>query len=182
MGLSQTRGGVGAYHAITLNVQDTLVSAIADGTVNPTSAAVYPTADLAIYIPVRVKHSVVVRKMAVSNGSAVAGNVDLGIFDAAGTKRVSTGLTAQSGTTTEQVIDVTDTTLGPGLYYLAVTATSASATMYRDANAAPIPAANGVLTQQLGAGAALPATATWVVPQTLAYVPLIAAMLEATAA
>jgi len=146
------------------------------------SSAVYPTADLAIYIPVVVAEPVVIRKLATANGTAVSGNLDVGVYDARGTRLVSAGTTAQSGTTTEQVIDVTDATIGPGLFYLAVTLDNTTGTFFRGGPVAPLAASIGILSEQLGTGAALPSTATWAVAQALAYIPHIAMLIEATAA
>jgi hypothetical protein len=146
---------------------------LALSTTSPSAAAAYPTADLAIYTPVLVMVRVVVLKLFVAVASA-SGNLDVGLYDAAGIRLVSSGTTAAAVPFTP---DVTDTTIGPGLYYLAVVADNTTVTITRDSDAAPVCAATGLLTEQLGAGGTLPATATWVVPQTLAYYPVVAASL-----
>lgn len=51
------------------------------------------------------------------NGSAAGGNSEVGIWDAAYNKIVTTGAVAGSGNSVPQVADLTDTTLPPGLYY-----------------------------------------------------------------
>jgi len=145
----------------------------------PTSSTTWPTADLAIYVPVLVKHRVVVRKLAMAI-QVQAGNIDIGVYSASGVRQVSTGTQAAS---TGGVYDVTDTTIGPGLFYLAgVADTTSTLSVYRAATPAPTCAAAGVLTEQLGAGGALPSTATWAVNQTLAFYPALTMLLEETVA
>lgn len=132
----------------------------------------WPSANLAIYIPVIVYQRVVITKLSVSNGSTASGNFDVGVYTAAGTLAVSKGSTAQTGTSTEQFVDVTDTQIGPGLYYLAAAMDGTTGTTTRIAPAAPICAAMGILTEALGS-VTLPTTATWAVNQTLTYVPML---------
>lgn len=136
----------------------------------------YPTADLAIYAPVRVRRASVVKKLWASITTA-SGNVDIGLYNAGGTRLVSAGSTAAA---LGLVVDVTDTTIGPGLYYLAFVSDSVVLAMTRSSNTAPAHAAMGYLTEQLSASQALPATATWAMPQTLAYAPSVAVVLETT--
>jgi hypothetical protein len=66
------------------------------------------------------------------NGTAVAGNVDCGVFALDGTLIVSCGSTAQSGTSNFQIVTVTETLLAPGAYYLALAASSTSAQFQRN--------------------------------------------------
>lgn len=80
----------------------------------------WPTANLAIYIPVEIFNPVTIAKMSVNNGTAVSGNIDVGIYDAGGKRLVSKGSTAQAGTSAIQTFDITDTLLNPGLCYMAV--------------------------------------------------------------
>ncbi len=77
-------------------------------------------ANLAFFIPVRFTREEVIRKFYWMNGATVSGNVDCGLYAPDGTKIVSTGSTAQSGTTAIQIVDTTDTVVGPGLFYLAL--------------------------------------------------------------
>jgi hypothetical protein len=64
--------------------------------------------------------------MLVLNGATASGNMDVGIYDYAGTRLVSSGSTAQSGTSAFQDFDITDTLLGPGIFYLAPPTTTPS--------------------------------------------------------
>src|SRR5690349_17282906 len=67
------------------------------------SSTAWPSANLAIYTPVLVYQPVTIAKMAVNNGSAVSGNIDVGIYDATWARRVSAGSTAQAGTSAIQI-------------------------------------------------------------------------------
>ena len=138
-----------------------------------TGAAAWPTSDLAIFVPVAVPRRVVVTKLFAAISTA-SGNVDIGVYDPAGVRLISTGTTTAA---TSLTVNTTDTTLGPGLYYLAMVANNTTVQLQRLNPTAPILTACGLLTQQLGAGAALPATATMAVLQTLAYRPLLAMLL-----
>lgn len=129
------------------------------------------TANRAIYVPTRVPRRVVVRKIGASTGSTSAGNIDVGIYDASGALVVSSGSTAKASSIT-QVIDVADTTIGPGLYYLALNNDTTTDTFVALDLNPPFPAAYGVLTQTLGS-VTLPATASWAVDNTLTLIPAV---------
>jgi hypothetical protein len=123
-----------------------------------------PAADMAVYMPVLVKRLVVVRRLFAAV-SGVAGNVDIGIYSASGVRVVSTGLTAAASS---MAVDITDTTIAPGFYYLAFLGSTVSTlSIVSMTTAAPIPAAYGVLVEQMGAGGVLPASASWAVSATL---------------
>lgn len=93
------------------------------------SSIAWPTANTAVFVPFHVYTPTVVKQIGWFNGSAVSGNVDCGIYDAAGTRLISTGSTAQAGVSTIQTVDVTDTLLGPGLFYMAFAADNITATV-----------------------------------------------------
>lgn len=160
---------------------DTMTHGPAPGHIQmgPTAQS-YPGANLAIYVPVRVQVTAVVKKLWISVGLTATGNVDCGLYSAGGTRLVSIGSTAKNVTSTEQVYDVTDTTIGAGLYYLAMSC-DGTESFYADIDAAPLDAGMGLLSEQL-ANVTLPATATWSVPQTLAFYPRIGMLLETTVA
>jgi hypothetical protein len=84
----------------------------------------WPAANLAVYVPFTLDEQITVVKLFWSNGAAVAGNVDAGIYDEAGARLVSSGSTVAAGTSTIQEVDVTDTRVAPGRYYLALAASS----------------------------------------------------------
>lgn len=144
------------------------------------SAAVWPTANLAIYVPIRISSRVVVQKFWFGSGSAGSGNVDMGLYDAAGVAVISVATAAKGAANTEQVIDVTDTAVGPGLYYIGLSSDSGTDTYSRWSLTAPSAAAAGVYTE--AAAYPLPSTATFALDQANTYVPLVGLLLEATVA
>ena len=147
---------------------------------NSTAAAtgVWPSANLAIYVPIRVPSRIVVAKLWFASFSTGTGNVDMAVYDAAGAAVISATNAAKGAATAEQVFDVTDTAIGPGLYYIGLSSDSATDTFLYMNWAAPLPAAWGVRTE--ASAYPLPATATWVVSQTLATVPVMGMLIEGT--
>lgn len=89
---------------------------------------VWPSANLAIFIPVEIFNPITIAKMAVNNGSTVNGSLEVGIYTPNGNKVVSSGSAAQTGVSSIQIFDITDTLLNPGLYYMAMVSDSATAT------------------------------------------------------
>lgn len=86
----------------------------------PASTA-WPAANLAIFVPIIVPYPVIVYKLVIGTGATAAGNFDAGIYDSAGNRLVSSGATAKPSSS-EVVLDITDTQIGPGVYYLALAA------------------------------------------------------------
>jgi hypothetical protein len=84
------------------------------------TSVVWPTANLALFVPVPCPGPFIIRRLAWENGSAVSGNVDMGVYTSEGQLVVSTGSTAQAGTSVFQAVNITDTLIPPGLYYLAL--------------------------------------------------------------
>lgn len=83
------------------------------------ASATWPTSNKAIFVPFWIPEAITVTQLFWRNGAAVSGNVDVGIYNSAGTRQISTTSTAQSGTNTIQSVDVADTALSAGVYYLA---------------------------------------------------------------
>lgn len=140
----------------------------------------YPATNLAIYVPVRVRQAVIVRKLWVACTATGTDTVDLGVYNAAGTQVVSVTEAAKV-ISDELVIDVSpDVALSPGLYYMAMSCASNTATFLRYITTAPLLAGLGVRTEALGS-VTLPATATWVIDNTLTFGPMMGMLLEGTA-
>jgi hypothetical protein len=119
----------------------------------------WPAANLAIYVPFTLDEAVTVVKLFWSNGAAVAGNVDAGIYDEAGARLVSSGSTVAAGTSQIQEVDVTDTRVAPGRYYLALAASSTSQQLQRtQVGSTPLLRAFGLANQAVFP---LPASATF---------------------
>lgn len=125
------------------------------------SATGWPNASLAMYVPIVVRDQITVYQLGWLNGSSVAGNIDAGIYDRTLARLVSAGSTAQSGTSAIQLVDIADTTLAPGVYYLAMSADSTSTNLMGTGGG--LPAANyrtcGVAQQ--ASALPLPSTATF---------------------
>lgn len=92
------------------------------------ASATYPSANLAIYIPVFIPWTMQVQGGGWVNGSSVAGNADFGIYSADGVRLASRGSTARSGASAPQLDDFASTLLlPPGRYYMAHSASSGAA-------------------------------------------------------
>lgn len=137
-----------------------------------TTATAWTTANDAIYIPFLVQAPCTAYQMAIENGATVAGNVDLGIYDVNQVRLVSIGSTAMAGVSTIQTFNITDTVLGPGVYFMAFASDSTTATFVgMPAGTAQWLRSYGV--QQQATAFALPATATMATP-TRTVVPSLA--------
>jgi len=119
----------------------------------------WPAADRIIYCPIRIREDCTVKRVFWANGSSVSGNLNLGLYDSAGTKLWETGSTAQSGANQAQFVDIADQSVDAGLYYIALQCSATPS----------IPRMTGSLWEILGLGVlqenagsfALPATATF---------------------
>lgn len=93
------------------------------------ASTAWPSSNLAIFEPIEILYPVTIVQMAVNNGTAVSGNLDVGVYDVGGVKLVSSGSVAQAGTSAIQTFDITDTLLVPGLYYMAVALDNTTGTL-----------------------------------------------------
>lgn len=127
------------------------------------SSRTYQANNLATYHPLLVPVTCVVRRFWWVNGSTVSAsyNVDMGIYAdsgaAPGALLLSTGSTAQGTASEVQFVDVTDTTLAPGRYWLAIACSSSSATFFGQAAG---PASDADWRFEESSAFPLPATAT----------------------
>lgn len=135
-----------------------------DATLNITIVSTTSVAfvdELIYFFPFRIYEPAVAVKMSYVVGATAAGNVDLGIYDSQGNLIVSTGLTAQGTINTLQELDITDTLLNPGQYFMAIKCTDGTGTAFLTTQVDENALANRpVYTEAGGAGAALPTTAT----------------------
>ena len=141
------------------------------------AAASYPAANRALYFPILIDRFCKITQMWCFNGTVEKGKIDMGIYDEAKNRLVNKGLTTQTGTSTLQLLDITDTTLVPGLYYFAITATSTETTFFRGVINVLKQRAHGVQQQALGAEVELPTTATFANPAST-YIPVFGASLS----
>lgn len=95
------------------------------------SNATFPAANDAIFLPVLLQRPALVKRLFSANGNVAGNNIDMGIYTNDGARIVSIGSTAQSGTSTLQFFDITDTYLTPGYYYLAVAMNGTTGTLRR---------------------------------------------------
>ncbi len=96
------------------------------------SSGAYPAANRAILVPFRVYRSIKAYSMFLVNGATGSFLFDLGIYDPAGTLLVSTGGTSQSGNNNLQETNfAASIRLTGGLYYMAISMSSATATLFR---------------------------------------------------
>lgn len=134
------------------------------------------SANGATFIPFRVQETVLVKKMGWRNGAGVAGNADMGIYDIANARRISTGSVAQAGASSWQITDIADTTLSPGYYWMAfVASTVTTATYWASAPGAQLLRTLGCYGQ--ASALPLPATSTPAQPPPN-YLPWIALFLN----
>jgi len=146
----------------SLGMWSTVMSPLLTGTA-PSGAAWY-SANGAIYMPILVPATCVARRLWWVNSSTVSAsyNLDCGIYADAGgkpgVKLVSTGSTAQGTASEVQFADITDTTLTPGVHWLALSCSSTSATLFRWSPADA--SRNAALKFEEASAVPLPATAT----------------------
>lgn len=136
-------------------------------------ALAWSTANKAIYIPVSISAPVTIVKMFVINGGTASGNIDVGIYDRGGARLVSSGSTAQSGTSVIQEFNITDITLNPGLYYLACAMDNNTGTLEMWTNSLAISKSLGIAEQ--ASAFALPSTATMATVSASLRTPFIGA-------
>ncbi len=136
------------------------------------SDVAHPTANLALFIPFVMYEPGVVKRLLITNGATVTGNIDAGIYSADGTRLVSMGSTAMSGASAVQAMDITDTLLGRGLFYLAFASDSGTASFF-GWNLPSHPEGTGIY--QMASAFALPATATFAAVANSSRAPLVIA-------
>lgn len=122
------------------------------------SSATWVSANRAILVPVYLPDWGTVVKLFIANGSAVSGNIDMGLYDESFARLASIGSTAQSGTNDLQVFDITDTTIGPGRYYLAAAMDNTTGTVLRNGSSLYGQRASGLC--QMASAFPLPSTIT----------------------
>lgn len=148
------------------NIPATLVSGIKDSGVS----TAWFSANLALYVPFWIWTPTTVKIGWTRNGATATGNIDIGIYTRDGVRIVSMGSTAQSGTSTLQTFNITDTLLMPGPYFMALATNSGSTTLgMSNAFTAPQQKLLGIYEQ--ASAFPLPATATFATPATVTRIP-----------
>lgn len=132
------------------------------------TGAAWPAINRAIYVPFEVQAFCVAYQI----GFQVAiqsGNLDVGIYDVLGNRLVSKGSTAVA-VAGAQVVDITDTTLVPGVYFFGMCVDNTTASISSSSVTALVLQSVGVQQQAVGA-VTLPDPATFANPAS-AYAPV----------
>lgn len=96
-----------------------------------TAATAAQVANLIHYYPFRVWEPFTVRKITYIVGGTANGNVDAGVYTWEKNRLINSGSTAQGAINTLQELDVTDTLLMPGRYFMAIQFSSGTGTAFR---------------------------------------------------
>jgi hypothetical protein len=128
------------------------------------------TANSAYYTQILVPNAITVYQLGVLNGGTVSGNFDLGIYNSSLTKVISTGSTVQAGVSAIQLVDISDTALSAGVYYLAFAADNITG-LYQHSGVNILMTRASGCSQQASAFP-LPATAVFAA-QTVQFQPLV---------
>jgi hypothetical protein len=138
---------------------------------NVGASTVWYAADQIAYLPFSLPWSYTAKRVFWANGATVAGNVDMGIYSLAGAKLTSTGLTAQAGVSVLQYASLpVPYVLAAGSYLWGITLTNGTATIILNTTlTAVLGRFSGLYQQANGAGAALPATATFAAWNSVGY-------------
>lgn len=143
------------------------------------AGAAWPAANRAIFIPFALSQPVTIKQVAWQNGTTVSGNVDVGIYGITGTRIAHTGSVAQATISAVQIADIADTTLDPGVYFMAMAVDNTTGLFFRCSNAAVLlMEAFGI--QTMDTAFVLPDPATFANPAA-AYIPQLVLLMNATA-
>jgi len=105
----------------TIAAMDMLGSAFTYGV--PPSSVAYPLANLALYVPFSVSETVTVYEGWVVTATLAAGNFDIGVYSAAGSRLTSSGATAKPASDVANTTTMTNLVLNPNTrYYMAFAA------------------------------------------------------------
>lgn len=104
---------------ITLGSREFSTAGVMPGIPSARTNTPWHTANDPVAYGFALREAAVVTKLGWVNGSAAGGGVDLGIYDLAWNRLISTGAQTGAGNGVWQWIDVTDTALAAGRYWLA---------------------------------------------------------------
>jgi hypothetical protein len=141
------------------------------------AGAVWPAANRAIYVPFIVDVTVTAVAMFIEI-AVQSGNCDVGIYDEVGNRLVSMGSTAV-GAAGLQTFNIADTTLRPGLYYMAMCVDNVVASVFRSGGPQVVQQQTFGQRQQAVGAVTLPDPATFANPASL-YTPVLSIAMNAT--
>lgn len=149
----------GPLHICTVGRFNSASNMITWDELTPATGAAWPGNNLALYVPMAIPFRFTVARFLIANSSNATGNVDVGLYNSAGLRLLSTGSTSRGALTSQvQYIGVTDQSFPPGHYYLALVGSSTTGTYLRtNLNTARQAQACGLLQEALGS-TVLPAT------------------------
>lgn len=125
-----------------------------------TASITWPSANKAYFYPFRLTAPATVKQFLVSVGTASFGNLDVGIYDAGLRLVVSSGGVAVGSANAIQQINIADTDLLPGDYYLAMVVDNTTAAILRSAIASRLNALTAFSVYEQASAYPLPQTAT----------------------
>jgi hypothetical protein len=138
------QGVIHPWHKNSIAEQITSLGGVV---INSLTSNAWPSGSFAILTPFYLQSRMYVDTMYWINGATVAGQVDMAVYTEDGTKIFGTGPVLQSGTTSLQFNSLSpEWELGPGVYYLALVASSGSATFRSAFNSL----STGAMAQVLG--------------------------------
>jgi len=132
---------------------------------NAPASTAWENANRGTWVPLMVPAVCVARRLWWANGVTVSAsyNIEVGLYldggHKPGTKLITSGSVAQGTASQVQFCDITDTTLTPGLYWIYVSCSSTSATLFRSLSAATQEDLLRFEQESVGPGSA-PSTAT----------------------
>ena len=144
-----------------------ILSGIHSGSSGMASGA-WPATNLAIYVPFIVHGARTIKRILVHIGGATSGNVDAGIYAEDGTKKVTIGSTAVGTGNEVQELDITDTALTAGRYFMALAFDNTTVACIR---AAVITKNRVIGVKEETSAFPLPSSATYVESASRAYIP-----------
>lgn len=96
------------------------------------ASATWAAANTGFFYPFTLTQFATAYKLLFYVGATSSGNIDMGIYDSQFNRIVSMGSTAMSASTNAvQALDITDTLLSPGDYFLAVACDNTTGTCFR---------------------------------------------------
>ena len=131
----------------------------------------WPTSNQGIFVPFYITTPKTAYKMFVHNGATASGNLDVGIYDSTGAKLVTMGSTAQAGINALQILDIADTVLAAGNYYMAIAMDGTVGTAFMAGSIASV-AAEAFNVRRMASAFPLPTSATFAASVGTSKIPL----------
>lgn len=147
-----------------------LLRTITAGTAVLAASTAWPAANRALFVPFRLTRMWVARLAIVGCGATGGGNFDAGIYDQWGNLIVASGATGRSASA-DVAAELTDTTLGPGVYYMGLAVDGTNNMVAWAPSTAGACKALGL--KEAASSYTLPATVTYATVSS-AYVPSLA--------